>query len=410
MWFHSGSTRLHPGLPVCLQEKFVMGSASILRSMRLPFMRWVLPLLPAFAVPAWGVDAAAPPAQRSALNDTGQSQCVNTDRQFTQDCAGTGQDGEFGRDATATGRGKADRDGHVGFSFVKIGAQGQALPRRATEWACVRDRVTGLVWENKTHDGGLHDMNARFTNLGNGAAGDASAFVAAVNAAGWCGASDWRLPVRRELEGLVDYSVAEGGPMLDTVWFPDSASELHWTATDAEVNAGGPGYRWASNFYDGSSIWYSGEFGRFAVRLVRATPELSGKRWGLRGAEVLDKSTRLVWRRCAEGQAWDGATCAGSPGVFLTWHLAIEQAQAQVQATGLAWRVPNVKELSSLVDTRVNLPTIDTAAFPGFRNGIFHTATPWTENPVYSWRVNFANGEVMRDFWGGSLLLVRDAD
>ena len=29
------------------------------------------------------------------------------------------------------------------------------------------------------------------------------------------------------------------------------------------------------------------------------------------GQEVTDSTTKLVWRRCGEGQSWDGKTCSG---------------------------------------------------------------------------------------------------
>jgi hypothetical protein len=352
-------------------------------------------------------DSGSSPAGR--LNDTGQTLCVNwVGKQYrlTPECKGTWQDGEFGRDA----RFPSDANGHAGFSFVKIGSHGEALPPDAPAWDCVRDRVTGLTWENKTHDGGLHDVNALFTNQRNGQIGDASAFVAAVNAAGWCGVSDWQLPSRPDLESLVDFSVAEGGPMIDTHWFPDTAAALHWTASSSAKNGGGPDYWWAVNYYGGTSIWYGGEYGQFAVRLVRRHKPPQGVRWATQGGEVLDNFTHLVWRRCTEGQTWTGATCSGAAAVFLTASDAMDHAKAEATAARKPWRAPNVKELSSLVDTRTQHPFVDPVIFPRFPGGVLHTGTPWTENQAYSWRVAFYDGGVRLDFWGGSLLLVRDAD
>jgi len=367
----------------------------------------LLAAVPALAV-ATGLDTAATGKLR--LNDTGLTQCVAYDDErgfiFTSECSGTGHDGEFGRDATAARPG----NGHAGFSFEKIGAGGEVLPRSAAAWSCVRDKVTGAMWEVKTSDGGPRDGSARFKNRGNGLPGDASFYVQSVNAAALCGATDWRLPTRREMESLVDFSVAEGGPMIDTAWFPNSAAALHWTATSAKVNGGSAAYRWAVNFYNGQAIWYGGQYGEFAVRLVREGRTLPAHRWVASSDEVLDKSTNLVWRRCAEGQAWNGSTCEGSPSTFLTVSDAIEHTKAQALSSGKAWRTPNVKELSSLADTDTRYPAVDRGAFPGFQSGAFHTGTHWTGNQVYSWRVSFDEGVVGVDFWGGKLLLVRDAD
>jgi len=373
---------------------------------RLPLL-CLIAALPMLAVAA-GTDAEA--GRKPRLNDTGVTQCVVYDEErgfvFTPECKGTGHDGEFGRDATAP----HDGNGHAGFNFEKIGANGEVLAKDAAAWSCVRDKVTGAMWEVKTSDGGLHDGGARFKNRGNGRPGDASYYVQAVNAAGLCGASDWRLPTRREMESLVDFSVAEGGPMIDNAWFPYSAAALHWTSSSAKVNGGSQAYRWAVNFYNGQTIWYGGQYGEFAVRLVREGRPLPAHRWVPNEGEVLDKSTGLVWRRCAEGQAWSGGACQGTPATFLTVADAVDHAKAQALASGKAWRTPNVKELSSLADTSLRYPAVDPGAFPGFQYGVFHSGTHWAAGPVYSWRVSFAEGQVGVDFWGGQLLLVRDAN
>ena len=281
------------------------------------------------------------------------------------------------------------------------------MVRSAAAWSCVRDKVTGAMWEVKTSDGGPRDVNRRFKNQGDGQPGDASASVQEANAGALCGATDWRLPTRREMESLVDFSVAEGGPMVDTAWFPHSAAALHWTASSAKVNGGSSTYRWAINFYNGQAIWYGGQYGEFAVQLVREGRELPARRWVAGVGEVGDRSTGLVWRRCAEGQSWTGSNCDGLPSTFLSVVDAVEHAKAQALSSGKAWRLPNVKELSSLADTDQRYPAVDRDTFPGFQSGVFHTGTHWSGNQVYSWRVSFDEGVVGVDFWGGKLLLVR---
>ena len=107
------------------------------------------------------------------------------------------------------------------------------------------------------------------------------------------------------------------------------------------------------------------------------------------GSEVTDNQTGLTWRRCSEGQSFSGGTCIGAAATF-THEAALVHARAQ---TG--WRLPNVKELASIVDrTRLN-PTIDIAAFPG--TPFFHdvwSSSPYASEAGYAWYVDFFGGSV----------------
>lgn len=90
--------------------------------------------------------------------------------------------------------------------FTKISATGQKLPDSATEWSCVLDNKTGLTWEKKTNDQGLHQFDKSYdvdnplrfpdTNL--------YLFVDKVKAEKLCGFSNWRLPDVLELYALID--------------------------------------------------------------------------------------------------------------------------------------------------------------------------------------------------------------
>lgn len=105
------------------------------------------------------------------------------------------------------------------------------------------------------------------------------------------------------------------------------------------------------------------------------------------GAEVADAKTGLVWQRCSAGQNWSGSTCAGAATAY-TPEAALAYAQSQ---TG--WRLPNVKELSSLVDRTVDYPSIDNLAFPASLDAVW-AASPFTGNSTAVWAVNFVNGIV----------------
>jgi len=330
------------------------------------------------------------------LNDTGISYCRDVDGS-TMDCAGSGQDGEFGRDVTAA----VAEDGRAGFSYTKVCNGNQlagsgsclasaVLGSAATDWGCTKDLRTNLVWEVKTTDGGLRDVSRLYTDWGDGRAGDASAYVAAVNASGLCGTKNWRLPTRVELQGLVDHGVAYPGPLIDATWLPNTTTGIfHWTA---DGYAGAADSAWGIGFSAGSSSFHARSVPG-AVRLVRGINTVAADRFVVNGAEVTDASTGLIWRRCVEGQVLSGDTCVGAPYTF-TWEDALAQALAEAEGTGVAWRVPNIKELASLMELSKVGPAIDTTAFPQTPSLVHWSSSPVTGMPTGYWAVNFNLGGV----------------
>ena len=109
------------------------------------------------------------------------------------------------------------------------------------------------------------------------------------------------------------------------------------------------------------------------------------------GDEVTDSQTGLVWRRCSEGQSWSGGTCTGTAATY-THEAALGQANAQSGSAG--WRLPNVKELSSIADKTRMSPAIDPTAFPATPFNSFWTSTPKAGNSSNAWFVNFGDGSV----------------
>ena len=96
--------------------------------------------------------------------------------------------------------------------------------------------------------------------------------MAAVNAAGLCGHTDWRLPSEAELNTIMDSSVFYPGPSIDTNWFPNTqdgssaAGGWFWSSSPAASNAG---YAWVARFDNGYDSYVNKATG-FYVRLVRA--------------------------------------------------------------------------------------------------------------------------------------------
>ncbi|MFP8779683.1 DUF1566 domain-containing protein [Hydrogenophaga sp. RWCD_12] len=260
---------------------------------------------------------------------------------------------------------------------------------------CIKDSVTGLIWEGKTSDGGLRDELNRFTHQGGGAATDSSGYVTAVNGTALCGYTDWRMPTRTELLGLVKYGVV-AAPMADATWFGTSGNAIFWaseTVSEDSTKA------WMVDMRSVGGYTPAGARSSIAaVRLVRGTPSAgtrfsySSVAYGSDAANnvVNDSWTGLQWRRCEEGRVWDGTTCDGAATGF-----SHEQALAHA-TTQPGWRVPNVKETESLMElSRSSGARINATAFPGALAFYMWTSTPYVAGGDMAYAAAFNLGLVL---------------
>lgn len=108
--------------------------------------------------------------------------------------------------------------------------------------------------------------------------------------------------------------------------------------------------------------------------------------------------TGLMWKRCSEGQEWNGSTCTGSESSF-DWQGALTHADEHSFAGHTDWRLPNVKEMKSIVERRCWRPAINTVIFPGATSGWFWSASPdarETNVPgiLGAWQVQFGDGSL----------------
>lgn len=332
--------------------------------------------------------------------------------------------------------------------FVKKDGAGQELPAASNAWTCIHDRQTGLVWETKTSDGGLHDQTNLYTwyepdALKNGGkpgfpdmldylksdpdmrelvsdthSGESCNdtlprcntrdYAAAVNREGWCGYHDWRVPEIDELMTLVDYRQTE--PAINGTFFPDMDTRAFWSATTV---AGNPAYAWQAEFIYGAEEPGDEKSDIWGIRLVRGTSALAStpsepvrskeclpnaprtapdSRYTLlaNGLEVLDRQTRLVWQRCDAGSRWDGKTCSGQ---WAAYNLG--EAREAARKAGNGWRIPELVELRSLAERACHMPAQNVRFFPpnGLGNLGYWSVTPSLIEPNHVWSFSVWEGK-----------------
>lgn len=345
--------------------------------------------------------------------DTGQKKCYNDTVEIA--CPAAGQS-FFGQDAQYSIQPR---------SYTKLGENGVPLSDSATPgsgWIMTRDNVTGLVWENKTDDNGIHDKDKTFTwcdtnpdtNGGNqGTCGtgtgnlatDTEAFVKALNDAKFGGFSDWRMPTIKELSSLVD-SASYPGPTIDPVYFSDIKQLIYtvadliywsantfagwmWTIPDSDHTD----YAWFVKFDYGpilgietKKLWRGKKSSPSYVRAVRAGERESSDHLVDNGDEtVTDTDTGLMWKKSTTSNIY-------------TWRQALEYAENLTLAGYGDWRLPNRNEMQSLVDYSEYYPAIDPLLKP-FMIWVdyyyFWTSTTYGDIPDRgAWVVGFDDGDV----------------
>ncbi len=211
------------------------------------------------------------------------------------------QDGDSGRDSVVQYLRKIGK-GEKAFDFTKLDAFGDELPDSANEFACVRDNVTGLIWELKEPvisappASTLRAANNRYsfvsTDAGNGdEAGIPAAplstcpstencglkvYVEEVNETAYCGGANWRLPTLEELMSIADFSRIGQNHLLDPAFFrfePDYAIQnnmFYWT-TQTSAEGGGGISAWVFDIRNGNDNTLPKQQNQLGyVRLVRS--------------------------------------------------------------------------------------------------------------------------------------------
>ena len=95
---------------------------------------------------------------------------------------------------------------------------------------------------------------------------------------------------------------------------------------------------------------------------------------------ITDNATGLTWRQGTDGT--------------MNWQGALSFCEDLDYAGYTDWRLPDVKELRSIVDNSKVSPAINTTFFPGTQSSYYWTSTTYAGSTSYAWHVTFFNGYV----------------
>jgi len=256
-------------------------------------------------------------------------------------------------------------------SYTKLDADGIDLTDSATDWAMVRDNVTGLIWEVKTDDGSIHDGADTYSWQ------DAQdVFISALNTTGFGGYSDWRLPSIKELTSIVNRGLFS--PAINSDYFPSTMPSNYWSST---VYASNSIFAWQEDFENGNA-GNDNKSTSYYVRAVRGEqPASLGSLTTNTDSTVTDTSAGLMWQQKTPGP--------------MNWEGGLSYCEALTLGGYTDWRLPNINELQSIVDYSKNNPATDTDAFPGTFSSKYWTSTSVASETSMGWQVFFYDGDVI---------------
>ena len=219
----------------------------------------------------------------------------------------------------------------------------------------VSDLNTGLMWQAAPTDGVTYSQAT------------AGADIATTG-----GYDDWRVPTIKELYSLMDFSGYTGQteessePYIETDYFQFSYGDStagarlidaqYWSSTEySATTMNGNGTTFGVNFADGRIKGYpngqgNGRDKESFVRYVRGNEEYGENAFTNNDdGTVTDAATGLMWQQADSGTA-------------MSWEEALAWAENLEYGGYDDWRLPNAKELQSLVDYNQAPDTTGSAA------------------------------------------------
>lgn len=222
------------------------------------------------------------------------------------------------------------------------------------------DKVTGLVWQRED-DNVLRNWEAAWDYCINNSEG----------LPGW----GWRLPSVAELVSIVHYGRHHAA--INPFVFVGTNSSRYWSSPTYSNNSTRASY---VSFSSGS-VNRDEKSNSHYVRCVRQLRNRDNLFLNNSNGTVTDLSTGLTWQQFVEDDN-------------VSWAEAVSYCQ-ELELTGGGWRLPNIKELHSIMDDRVFGPAIDTEAFPGTGpTNNYWSATTHVQDSNSAWHVGLITGSI----------------
>lgn len=286
------------------------------------------------------------PLQTSSIPDTGQTSCY--DSHGVRVSCPAANSANFGQDANYGGQSPAYQSNGDGT---------------------ITDLVTGLMWQQTPDRDGNNVINIADKLTYNEA-------VAAANAATYAGYDDWRLPTITELYSLIDFSGIDPSgysgtdtsgltPFIDTEHFDfgygdtgagERIIDAQYASSTKYVSTtmNGAETMFGVNFADGRIKGYGlslhGSDKAFYVIFVRGNSEYDRNEFVDNGnSAIRDNATGLMWQQADSGLDYN-------------WPDALAYCEGATIAGYDDWRLPNAKELQSIVDYGRSPDTTNSAA------------------------------------------------
>jgi hypothetical protein len=331
-------------------------------------------------------------AQDYPVVDTGQTECYD-DTGNAMDPQPSPGETFFGQDA--------QHDGHrPSYSISDDGLT-------------VRDNVTGLTWMRTPdidNDGDI-DADDKLSWM------QFQDFPAALNTQSYGGCTDWRRPTIKELYSLIDFRGTDPSGCESELDCPDIVSFIdadyfefgygdttagerlidaqYWSSTEyVSTVFGGDAAVFGVNFADGRIKGYprdNGPGGTMTqyVRCVRGNSGYGINEFSDNGdSTVTDLATGLVWQRLDDGNGRD-------------WEEALAYCENLALASCDDWRLPDAKELQSIVDYSRSPGTTGSAAIdPVFGVAAITDEGGGANYPFYWSSTTHANWTATPGGWG----------